>query len=97
MGVEEERLGGPARANFRNAFEGSTRNANLIAVSAIKVNFGYSGFTSANTVVGELNGNGTKVVKQAGFAALATVACLYIATNVAFFAGRPPPLTVILL
>ncbi|KAK4554628.1 hypothetical protein LTR86_008130 [Recurvomyces mirabilis] len=85
-------LGGHTRIknpheNFQNAFEG---HATVYGVTnaLIKIIFSYAGYENAFNVVGEVK-NPVKKLKKSGFAAIFTVATLYMLASVAYFAAIP--------
>ncbi|EAU85304.1 high affinity methionine permease [Coprinopsis cinerea okayama7 len=76
------------KANFRNAFEGTSSNGNGLATSLVKVNFAYSGFENAFNVVNEVK-NPIKTMKRYAPISLTAVFVLYMFANVAYFAAVP--------
>lgn len=102
-------LGGHTRvadpkANFRDGFAGTSNSANGIANALVKVNFAYSGFENAFSLMNEVKVSGmhpvpqplakqiqnpVRTMKRAAPASLLIVFALYMLANVAYFAAIP--------
>ncbi|KAI9833449.1 MAG: hypothetical protein M1819_003607 [Sarea resinae] len=76
------------KANFRNAFEGTTNSGYGITNAIVKVNFAYFGYQNAFNVVNEVK-NPVKTLKKTAPASLLVVAILYMFCNIAYFAAVP--------
>ncbi|PPR03676.1 hypothetical protein CVT24_007797 [Panaeolus cyanescens] len=86
-------LGGHTRvedphANFRDSFAGTTSNGNGLATALVKVNYAYSGFENAFSVVNEIR-NPVKTLKRYAPMSLTIVFILYFFANIAYFAAIP--------
>lgn len=73
-------------ANFRNAFEGSSRNSNHYAAAMFKVLDAYSGWSNVNYVLNNVR-NPVRTLKIAGPLGLGMCALLYILANIAYFSA----------
>ncbi|KAK2460980.1 hypothetical protein APHAL10511_007450 [Amanita phalloides] len=76
------------RANFRDAFAGTSHSGNGIANALVKVNFAYDGYENAFNVLNEVK-NPVKTLKLFAPLSLTTVFVLYFLCNVAYFAAVP--------
>ncbi|KAL7619803.1 hypothetical protein AAE478_010348 [Parahypoxylon ruwenzoriense] len=76
------------RANFRNAFEGTTTNGNDLAVALVNIVFSYAGYANAFNVVNEIK-NPIHTLKRNGTISIFVVSVLYILCNIAYFAAVP--------
>ncbi|KAI8954330.1 high-affinity methionine permease [Xylaria longipes] len=87
LGGHVSRVADPG-ANFRNAFEGTTRNGNDLSVALINIIFAYSGYANAFSVVNEIQ-NPIPVLKRNGTISVSIVAILYLLCNIAYFSAVP--------
>ncbi|KAK2059581.1 high-affinity methionine permease [Colletotrichum caudatum] len=76
------------KANFRNAFEGTTSNGNDLSSALVSIVFSYAGYYNAFNMTNEIR-NPVPTLRRNGAASLATVAVLYLLCNVAYFAAVP--------
>ncbi|KAG6905655.1 hypothetical protein DXG01_001405 [Tephrocybe rancida] len=76
------------RANFNDAFVGTTSNGYGLATALVKVNFAYSGYENAFNVLNEVR-NPIRTMKRYGPLTLTIVFVLYFLVNIAFFAAIP--------
>ncbi|KAI0409560.1 high-affinity methionine permease [Xylaria palmicola] len=74
--------------NFRNAFEGTTKNGNDLSVALVNIIFAYSGYANAFSVVNEIK-NPIPTLKRNGAISVAIVSILYILCNIAYFSAVP--------
>lgn len=103
-------LGGGTRVedphvNFRNSFDGITKNANGIVNALVNINFAYLGYSNAFNVVAEIKvrslyytskhlglsfaQNPFRTLKRVAPISLLIVSTLYILANVAYFSAVP--------
>ncbi|KAI1190677.1 high-affinity methionine permease [Nemania serpens] len=87
LGGNVSRIPDP-HANFRNAFEGTTKNGNDLSVALVNIIYAYSGYANAFSVVNEIK-NPIPTLKRNGAVSVAVVAVLYILCNIAYFAAVP--------
>ncbi|KAF9880069.1 high affinity methionine permease [Colletotrichum karsti] len=73
------------KANFRNAFEGTTTNGNDLSNALVSIVFSYAGYNNAFNMTNEIK-NPIPTLKRNGIISLATVAILYMLCNIAYFA-----------
>ncbi|KAK2038050.1 high-affinity methionine permease [Colletotrichum somersetense] len=76
------------KANFRNAFEGTTSNGNDLSSALVSIVFSYAGYYNAFNMTNEIR-NPIPTLRKNGVASLVTVAVLYLLCNVAYFAAVP--------
>ncbi|KAL1623927.1 hypothetical protein SLS56_008051 [Neofusicoccum ribis] len=76
------------KANFHNAFEGTTGNGYGLANALVKITFAYSGYQNAFNVMNEIK-DPVKTIKKSAPISLLIVAILYVLCNVAYFAAVP--------
>ncbi|KAI0879426.1 high-affinity methionine permease [Hypoxylon argillaceum] len=76
------------KANFRNAFEGTTNNGNDLSVALVNIIFAYSGYANAFSVVNEIK-NPIPTLKRNGAISVGIVGALYLLCNIAYFAAVP--------
>ncbi|PKX90462.1 high affinity methionine permease [Aspergillus novofumigatus IBT 16806] len=76
------------KANFRDAFEGSSSASVYGATNAlVKVAFSYAGFENAFNVVNEVKQNPVKTLRWSAPLSLLLVATLYMLANIAYFSA----------
>ncbi|KAK2729080.1 high affinity methionine permease [Colletotrichum kahawae] len=73
------------KANFRNAFEGTTNNGNDLSNALVSIIFSYAGYYNAFNMTNEIK-NPIPTLKKNGIISLGTVAILYMLCNIAYFA-----------
>ncbi|KAI0823462.1 amino acid transporter [Trametes gibbosa] len=73
------------RANFRNAFAGSSNSSNDYATAMFKVLYSYIGWSNVNYVLNNVK-NPVRTLKIAGPLGLCICAILYLLANVSYFA-----------
>ncbi|TEA10101.1 High-affinity methionine permease [Colletotrichum sidae] len=73
------------KANFRNAFDGTTTNGNDLSNALVSIIFSYAGYYNAFNMTNEIK-NPIPTLKRNGVISLGTVAVLYMLCNVAYFA-----------
>ncbi|GKT85851.1 high-affinity methionine permease [Colletotrichum tofieldiae] len=76
------------KANFRNAFEGTTSNGNDLSSALVSIIFSYAGYYNAFNMTNEIK-NPIPTLKKNGIISLMTVAILYMLCNIAYFAAVP--------
>ncbi|OLN87557.1 High-affinity methionine permease 5 [Colletotrichum chlorophyti] len=76
------------KANFRNAFEGTTSNGNDLSSALVSIVFSYAGYYNAFNMTNEIK-NPIPTLKKNGVISLGTVAVLYMLCNIAYFATVP--------
>ncbi|KAK2022295.1 high-affinity methionine permease [Colletotrichum zoysiae] len=76
------------KANFRDAFEGTTSNGNDLSSALVSIVFSYAGYYNAFNMTNEIR-NPIPTLRKNGVASLVTVAVLYLLCNVAYFAAVP--------
>ncbi|KAF6791397.1 high affinity methionine permease [Colletotrichum sojae] len=76
------------KANFRNAFEGTTSNGNDLSGALVSIVFSYAGYYNAFNMTNEIK-NPIPTLKRNGVISLGTVAVLYMLCNIAYFATVP--------
>ncbi|UQC90162.1 high-affinity methionine permease [Colletotrichum lupini] len=76
------------KANFRNAFEGTTSNGNDLSNALVSIIFSYAGYYNAFNMTNEIK-NPIPTLKKNGIISLLTVAILYMLCNIAYFAAVP--------
>lgn len=74
--------------NFRNSFEGTTKNGNDLAGALVSIVFTYTGYSNAFNVVNEIQ-NPVQSIKIHGFISVLVTAVLYMLCNIAYFAAVP--------
>ena len=74
------------RANFHNAFEGTTQNGNDLANALVNIVFSYAGYSNAFNVVSEIK-NPIPTLKRHATISVLVVAVLYMLCNIAYFAA----------
>ncbi|KAK5636549.1 hypothetical protein RRF57_012261 [Xylaria bambusicola] len=74
--------------NFRNSFEGTTKNGNDLSVALVNVLFAYNGYANAFGLANEIK-NPIPTLKRNGAISITIVAVLYILCNIAYFAAVP--------
>ncbi|KAI1312454.1 high-affinity methionine permease [Xylaria venustula] len=87
LGGRVSRIPDPG-ANFRNAFEGTTKNGNDLSVALVNVIFTYSGYANAFALANEIK-NPIPTLKRSGAISVSVVSILYILCNIAYFAAVP--------
>ncbi|WWC97669.1 hypothetical protein V866_004553 [Kwoniella sp. B9012] len=73
------------KANFRNAFEGTTNNGYSLSNALVSIIFSYGGYTNSFNVANEIK-NPIKTIKRTANTAVIFVAALYMLANIAYFA-----------
>ena len=76
------------RANFQNAFEGTTNSAYGITNALTKIVFSYQGYDNVFNVVNEVK-NPVRTIRNNASVSLFVVAVLYMLANIAYFAAVP--------
>lgn len=77
-------------SNFDNPFEGSTNSVNAIALSIVKVNFSFVGWTNTFSVLSEIRSKDpARTARRAGYISLGLIAVLFFLINVAYIAAVP--------
>ncbi|THH13249.1 hypothetical protein EW146_g6945 [Bondarzewia mesenterica] len=74
--------------NFRNAFEGTSSNANAFVLGLYNVIWSFIGYSNVNYALSEVR-NPVRTLKIAGPLAMGTVTIVYMLVNVAYFAAVP--------
>ncbi|KAI0438117.1 high-affinity methionine permease [Xylaria telfairii] len=87
LGGHVSRVADPG-ANFRNAFEGTTKNGNDLSVALVNIIFAYSGYANAFALVNEIQ-NPIPTLKRNGAVSVAVVSILYLLCNIAYFSAVP--------
>ncbi|KAL3427217.1 high-affinity methionine permease [Phlyctema vagabunda] len=87
LGGNVDRVPDP-KANFRNAFEGTSNNAYGLTNAIVRINFAYEGYANSFNMVNEVK-NPIRTMKIAGPASLIAIAVLYMFVNIAYFAAVP--------
>lgn len=85
LGGNVSRIPDP-NANFRNAFEGTTKNGNDLSTALVNIVFSYTGYANAFNVVNEVK-RPIPTIKKYGFISVLLVAVLYMLCNVAYFSA----------
>ncbi|GAB7324404.1 hypothetical protein MBLNU13_g08342t1 [Cladosporium sp. NU13] len=75
-------------ANFRDAFAGTSTDANGLVNALVRITFSYQGFQNCFNVMNEIK-DPIKTVKRSAPVSLTLVAILYMLCNVAYFAAVP--------
>ncbi|KZV88646.1 amino acid transporter [Exidia glandulosa HHB12029] len=77
-------------ANFDHLFEGSTASVNSLALSIVKVNFSFVGWSNTFSVLSEIKSkNPARTARRAGYISLGLIATLFFLINVAYIAAVP--------
>ncbi|KAI1127739.1 high-affinity methionine permease [Nemania abortiva] len=87
LGGNVSRIPDP-KANFHNAFEGTTNNGNDLSVALVNIIFAYSGYANAFSVVNEIK-NPIPTLKRNGAISVLIVGALYLLCNIAYFSAVP--------
>ncbi|KAF4499867.1 high affinity methionine permease [Fusarium agapanthi] len=87
LGGNVSRIPDP-NANFRNAFEGTTKYGNDLSTALVNIVFSYTGYANAFNVVNEVK-RPIPTIKKYGFISVLLVAVLYMLCNVAYFSAVP--------
>lgn len=74
--------------NFRNAFEGTSSNANAFVTGLYNVIWSFIGYSNVNYALSEVR-NPVRTLKIAGPLAIGSVTIVYMLVNVAYFAAVP--------
>lgn len=82
------KLDGDALDNFKDPFRGSNTSVNALATGLYKVIWSFIGYANANAALSEVK-NPVQTIRRAAPLAITTVAALYIAVNLAYFAVVP--------
>ncbi|OCF60250.1 high-affinity methionine permease [Kwoniella mangroviensis CBS 10435] len=73
------------KANFRNAFQGTTNNGYNLSNALVSIIFSYGGYTNSFNVANEIK-NPIRTIKKTANTAVIFVAVLYLLANIAYFA-----------
>jgi amino acid transporter len=76
------------KANFRNAFQGTTNSAYGITNALVKIVFSYTGYDNVFNVVNEVK-NPVRTIRNSASVSLLIVGVLYMLANIAYFAAVP--------
>ncbi|OAA72949.1 high affinity methionine permease [Akanthomyces lecanii RCEF 1005] len=72
--------------NFKDAFQGTTKNGNDLSTALVSIAFSYSGYQNAFNVVNEIK-DPVRTIKKHGLISVAIVSVLYMLCNVAYFSA----------